>query len=51
MSFTLVKMFIEPSPYILIVLGALLIAILGLKSLYSTIQYEKRIFNEEGGGI
>jgi sulfate permease len=50
-SYTLVKIFITPSPYVLIVLGALLTAVIGLKSLYDTIQYEKRIINEDGGGI
>jgi sulfate permease len=50
-SYTLVKIFIEPSPFILVVLAALLIAVIGLKSLYDTIQYEKRIINEDGGGI
>jgi sulfate permease len=50
-SYTLVKIFIEPSPYILVVLGALLIAVIGLKSLYDTIQYEKRVMNEDGSGI
>jgi sulfate permease len=51
MSYTMVKIFIEPAPYLLIVLGALVIAIIGLKSLYDTIQYEKRTINEDGGGI
>jgi sulfate permease len=50
-SYALVKIFIEPSPYILVVLTALLIAVIGLKSLYDTIQYEKRSINEDGGGI
>jgi sulfate permease len=50
-SFTLVKLFIDPSPYIIVVLAALLISVIGLKSLYDTIQYEKRIINEDGGGI
>jgi sulfate permease len=50
-SFTLVKSFIEPSPYVLVVLGALLVAVIGLKSLYDTIQFEKRSFNEDGAGI
>jgi sulfate permease len=51
MSYTLVKIFIEPSPYILVVLAALLVAVVGLKSLYDTMQYEKRSINEDGGGI
>ncbi|MFK7696747.1 anion permease [Paenibacillus sp. HJGM_3] len=50
-SFTLVKTFIEPSPYILLVLAALLVAALGVRSLYKTIQFEKRSLNEEGAGI
>jgi sulfate permease len=50
-SFILVKIFIQPSPYTLIVLVALLIAIVGLRSLYDTIQAEKRSFNEHGAGI
>lgn len=50
-SFTLVKLFIEPSPYTLVVLVSLLIATIGVKSLYDRIQYEKRSVNEDGGGI
>jgi sulfate permease len=50
-SYTLVKIFIEPDLYILLVLFALLIATLGLKSLYNMIQEEKRAINEDGGGI
>jgi sulfate permease len=50
-SFTLVKIFVQPSPYVLVVLGSLLVATIGLKSLYDTIQYEKRSINEDGGGI
>jgi sulfate permease len=50
-SFTLVKIFIQPSPYILVVLASLLVATIGLKSLYDTIQFEKRSINEDGGGI
>jgi sulfate permease len=50
-SYTLVKIFIDPSPYTLVVLGSLLIAVIGLKSLYDTIQAEKRAFNEDGSGI
>jgi sulfate permease len=50
-SFTLVKIFIQPSPYMLVILASLVIAIIGLASLYNTIQYEKRIVNEDGGGI
>lgn len=50
-SFTLVKIFVEPSPYTVLVLAALLVAIIGVKSLYDSIQYEKRSVNEDGGGI
>lgn len=50
-SFTLVKIFIEPSPYILVVLASLLVATVGLSSLYNSIQAEKRAINEDGGGI
>jgi sulfate permease len=50
-SFTLVKIFIEPDLYMLVVLLALLVATLGLKSLYTMIQEEKRAINEDGGGI
>jgi sulfate permease len=50
-SFTLVKIFIQPSPYILVILASLVIAIVCLASLYNTIQYEKRSVNEDGGGI
>jgi sulfate permease len=50
-SYTLVKIFIEPDLYMIVVLLALLIATLGLKNLYNTIQEEKRAINEDGGGI
>lgn len=50
-SFTLVKLFIEPAPYLLVVMAAVLISMVGLKSLYDTLQAEKRAINEEGAGI
>jgi sulfate permease len=50
-SYTLVKIFIDVDLYVLVVLFALLIATLGLKSLYNTIQEEKRAINEDGSGI
>lgn len=50
-SFTLVKVFIEPEPYLLVVMGAVLISMVGVKSLYDTVQAERRSMNEEGGGI
>jgi sulfate permease len=50
-SFTLVKLFIRPEPYLLVVMSAVLISMIGLKSLYDTLQEEKRVFNEEGAGI
>ncbi|MNI01040.1 Sulfate permease CysP [compost metagenome] len=50
-SYTLVKVIIEPDVYVLLVLAALLVATLGLRSLYLTIQEEKRSINEDGGGI
>jgi sulfate permease len=50
-SFVLVKIFFEPSFYTLFVLASLLIATVGLKSLYDASQAEKRNFNEDGAGI
>jgi sulfate permease len=50
-SFALVKIFVKPDAYMLIVLAAALVATVGLKSLYDTIQYEKRTINEDGSGI
>ncbi|WP_281890381.1 inorganic phosphate transporter [Paenibacillus sp. YYML68] len=50
-SYTLVKLFFEPSPYTIVVLAALLIATLGVRSLYQMIQEEKRTTIEDGGGI
>jgi sulfate permease len=50
-SYTLVKIFIGLDAYILLVLAALLISTLGLRSLYHMIQEEKRVINEDGGGI
>ncbi|WP_341538197.1 hypothetical protein [Paenibacillus xerothermodurans] len=42
MSYTRVRIYIEPSPYLLVVLGPLVVASIGVKSLYDTIQHEKR---------
>lgn len=50
-SFTLVKLTMKPEPYLLVALVAMLVSILGLRSLYDTILEEKRTFNEEGAGI
>ncbi|WP_019534543.1 inorganic phosphate transporter [Paenibacillus ginsengihumi] len=50
-SFTLVHLAIIPSPYTLVALVSLLVAAVGVKSLYDTIQKEKREINENGGGI
>ncbi|WP_438449292.1 inorganic phosphate transporter [Gorillibacterium sp. sgz5001074] len=50
-SFTLVKLTMKPEPYLIVVMAAVLISILGLRSLYDTILEEKRTFNEEGAGI
>jgi sulfate permease len=50
-SFTLVKLFYQPSPYTVVALVSLLIATVGLKSLYDAALYEKRNFNEDGAGI
>ncbi|GIQ67529.1 anion permease [Xylanibacillus composti] len=50
-SFTLVKIFVDPEPYQVVVMTAGLIALIGLKSLYNSAQAEKRTVHEEGGGI
>ncbi|MCZ8522220.1 MULTISPECIES: inorganic phosphate transporter [Paenibacillus] len=50
-SFTLVKLFIEPAPYLIVVLIAIMVSLVGLKSLYDTEQAERRAMNEEGAGI
>lgn len=50
-SYTMVKAFIEPDPFVIILLCAALIATLGLKSLYQTVRAEKSMINEDGGGI
>jgi len=50
-SYTLVKLFIEPDLFVIVLLLALLIATLGLKSLYQTVRTEKSVINEDGGGI
>ncbi|GIP39433.1 sulfate permease CysP [Paenibacillus sp. J31TS4] len=50
-SYTLVKLFLLPDPFVLIVLAAILVSSVGLKSLYDASQYEKRNVNEDGSGI
>lgn len=50
-SYMLVKIFIDPDPFIVVLLFAALIATLGLKSLYQTVRSEKRMIHEDGGGI
>lgn len=50
-SYMMVKAFIEPDPFIIIMLVAALISTLGLKSLYSTVRAEKSVINEDGSGI
>lgn len=50
-SFTLVKITIKPEPYLLFMMAAAVIALLGLRSLYDTLQAERRAMNEEGAGI
>jgi sulfate permease len=50
-SFTLVKTFILPDLFMVVVLAALLVATVGLKSLYDSVQFERRNVNEDGGGI
>ncbi len=50
-SFSLVKIFVEPEPYQVIVMTAGLLSLIGLKSLYDSAQAEKRATHEEGGGI
>lgn len=50
-SFTLVKIFIQPEPYLLVMMASGLIAIIGLKSLYDRNQAERRAVHDQGGGI
>lgn len=50
-SFTLVKLFVEPEPFLLVVMVAVFISIVGVKSLYDSVQAERRAMNDEGGGI
>ncbi|MFC0215137.1 anion permease [Paenibacillus chartarius] len=50
-SFTLVKLLVEPAPYLIVVMVGVLVSLIGLKSLYDSEQAEKRSFNEEGAGI
>jgi sulfate permease len=50
-SFMLVKLFVEPSPFMLVVIIAATVSILGVKSLYDSILAERRSVNEEGSGI
>jgi sulfate permease len=51
LSYTLVKLFIEPDLFVVVLLLSLLIATLGLKSLYQTVRAEKSVVNEDGSGI
>lgn len=50
-SYVLVKAFIEPDPFIIVLLVALLVSTLGLRSLYHTVRAEKSVVNEDGSGI
>lgn len=50
-SFTLVKAFVQPEPFLIVVIFAAFVSILGVKSLYTAMLNEKRSINEEGGGI
>lgn len=50
-SYALVKIFIEPSPYTIIVIVAIIFVVIGMQSLYKTIILEKRENNEDGSGI
>lgn len=50
-SFTLVKLFVEPEPFLLVVMVAVFISMVGVKSLYDNVQADRRAMNDEGGGI
>jgi sulfate permease len=50
-SYGLIKIFIEPQVYHLIILLALLISVVGLYSLYKSVLDEKRNTQENGSGI
>lgn len=50
-SFALVKIFIHPEPYLLVMMVSGLIAVIGLKSLYDRSQAERRAVHDQGGGI
>ncbi len=47
-SYTLVKMFIHPEPFLLVVLAAVLVSILGVRSLYASIREERVSVAGEG---
>lgn len=50
-SYLLIKVFVEPQVYHVIILLALLISIIGLYSLYKSVLEEKRNTQENGSGI
>lgn len=50
-SYIMVKSFIDPDPFVIVLLLAALVATLGLKSLYHTVRAEKSVINEDGSGI
>lgn len=50
-SYALIKIFIEPEVYQIIILLALLISIIGLYSLYKSVLEERRNTQENGSGI
>jgi sulfate permease len=50
-SYGLVKAFIEPNLYILVVLLSVFLSTIGLLSLYKTIRKEKSVIHDQGGGI
>lgn len=50
-SYTLIKAFINPNPYTLVVVLSVFIATIGTISLYHTVIKEKRATHDEGGGI
>jgi sulfate permease len=50
-SYLLIKVFIEPQAYHVIILLALLVSIIGLYSLYKSVLEEKRNTQENGSGI
>jgi sulfate permease len=50
-SFGLVKLLIEPNPYILIIILCVFVATVGSMSLYQNVRQEKRAIHDQGGGI